>query len=165
MTSPSTPWRHLAVAQFGAGRADDAWKTLAMMVDQFPASKALPRTRLRLGEAALAAHQPDRAAEQFRLVPSQGDKEIEPALRLRALAGLGRALAELNKPGEAAQTFAAFLAMAPGDPIAPRSPWRRPARSKPPTKPATPSRPTSAMSRNDSPRPMRDSDLSWPEPG
>src|SRR5262249_46568468 len=58
---------HLAVAQLGVGRVDDAWKTLATLGERFPRSKALPPARLRLAEAALGAHQADRAAEQFRL--------------------------------------------------------------------------------------------------
>ena len=126
---------HLAAAQLGAGRADDAWKSLQTLADRFPASKVLPRTRVRLAESALAAHQPDRAAEQFRLVAGAGalkkgtdttppgSKEpklpVEPPLRNRALVGLGRALSELGKPTEAARSFAAFLEVAPTDPMAP----------------------------------------------
>jgi TolA-binding protein len=126
---------HLAVAQLGAGRADDAWKTLATLADRFPTSKALLRTRVRLAESALAAHQPDRAAEQFRLAADPGSSKegaggappapdgskqtIDSAVRIRALAGLGRALSDLGKPGEAARAFAAFLDMAPNDPMVP----------------------------------------------
>ncbi len=126
----------LAVAQFGAGKTDDAWKTLATLSDRFPSSKALRLARLRLAEAALAAHHPDRAAEQFRLVTSAeskgegaggdvaapspgGEKEgpsIDPSLRVRAFYGLGRALTELGKPGEAAEALAKALELAPGDP-------------------------------------------------
>ncbi len=126
---------HLAVAQVGAGRVDDAWKTLSTLADRFPNSKVLLRSRVRLAEAALASHQPDRAAEQFRLVADAGTSKegtvgalpspdgtkqtFDPALRTRALVGLGRALSDLGKPGEAAKAFAAFLDMAPGDPMAP----------------------------------------------
>jgi TolA-binding protein len=111
----------LAVAQLGAGRADDAWKTLAVLAERFPAGKALPRTRVRVAEAALAAHQPERAAEQFRLVvPSSPNGEgIDPAIQARALAGLGRALSDLKQPADAAKAFAAFLELAPDDPTAP----------------------------------------------
>ncbi len=43
---------HLAVAQLGSGRAAEAWKTLAVLVERYPRSEALPRARLRLAEAA-----------------------------------------------------------------------------------------------------------------
>ena len=59
---------HLAVARLGLGQLDEAWKTMADLAERFPRSQALAPTRLRLAEAALAAHQADRAAEQFRLV-------------------------------------------------------------------------------------------------
>jgi TolA-binding protein len=124
---------HLTAAQLGLGRAEEAWKTLGKLTAGFPHSKALPPARLRLAEAALAAHQLERAAEQFRAVagavldqgrPGAGvsnrsDKAPDPALRVRALAGLGRTLQELGKPAEAAAAFAAVLESAPADPLAP----------------------------------------------
>ena len=92
----------LVAAQLGAGRTEDAGKTLALLARQFPAGKALPRARLRIAEAALAARQFDRAVEQFHLVTGpvspaasapdgKSTTAIEPALRVRALAGLGHA--------------------------------------------------------------------------
>jgi TolA-binding protein len=127
---------HLAVAKIGAGRLADAWKDLGALADRFPQSKLLPATRLRLAEAALQAKESARAAEQFRLIvdfglqgsiadrPLNGDgrrrQPIDAAVRIRALAGLGRALNELNKPDEAATVFAKIVALAPGDPVAPR---------------------------------------------
>jgi len=123
---------HLAMARLGLGQPDDAWQTLAKLAARFPRSQALNATRLRLAEAALAAHHPDRAAEQFRLVagggsskeparPSAGKQNAatEPALRIRAWAGLGTALWQLGKPAEAASAFASALDLAPNDPIAP----------------------------------------------
>jgi len=123
---------HLAVARLGLGQADDAWKTMADLAVRFPRSPALSPTRLRLAEAALAAHRADRAVEQFRLVADSGTTKepvqrspgkqgapTEPALRIRALAGLGKALWELDKPAEAASAFAAVLDLAPDDPMAP----------------------------------------------
>ena len=125
---------HLAVAQLGAGRTEDAWKTLAALADRYPASKALPRARVRMAEAALAAHHPDQAAEQFRMVadtkaknvpdsgsarPDGSGASIDPSLQVRALTGLGRALTELGKPEEAAAAFARVLDLAPADPTAP----------------------------------------------
>ncbi|MFI5455916.1 MAG: tetratricopeptide repeat protein [Isosphaerales bacterium] len=122
----------LATARLALGQADDAWITLATLARRFPRSRALAPTRLRLAEAALAAHHAERAVEQFRLVaggatskepaqPSAGkqDAPADPALRIRAWAGLGKALWELAKPAEAASAFAAVLDLAPNDPIAP----------------------------------------------
>ena len=124
---------HLAAAQLGLGQLDEAWKTMADLAERFPHSRSLAPTRLRLGEAALAAHQAERAAEQFRLVAggeasaseprkTPGVKSTDPSgpsLRIRALTGLGKALRELGKPAEAAEAFAAVLELAPTDPVAP----------------------------------------------
>ena len=102
---------------------------LAKLGREFPESKSLPSARLRVAEAALAAHQAERAAEQFRLVvgalkqgsnaASKKDAKppdaVVPALDVRAYRGLGRALAELGKPSEAATAFDAAVALAPGD--------------------------------------------------
>jgi TolA-binding protein len=124
---------HLAMARLGLGKLDDAWTILARLSERFPRSKALAPTRLRLAETALAAGRADKAAEQFRLVaggetapsepaPAGTAKRADsgsPALRVRALAGLGRALWELGEPKEAASAFAAVLDLAPGDPTAP----------------------------------------------
>jgi len=123
---------HLAAAQLGLGQAEQAWKTLARLADGFPKSKALPMTRLRLAEAALAADQAPRAVEQFRLVldpardarqaPKPADPAVPPidvSLRPRALAGLGRALWRSGKPAEAAAVFTQFLETAPAEPTAP----------------------------------------------
>ena len=121
----------LVAAQLGAGRADAAAQTLANLARQFPDGKALPRARLRFAEAALAARTFDRAAEQFRLVAGTvqpGDRpraapgsatSVDRAVRVRALAGLGRALQELGRPAESASAFGAVLELAPNDPIAP----------------------------------------------
>jgi cellulose synthase operon protein C len=106
----------LAEARLGLGRPDDALKTLNVLVERFPKSKALAPTRLRLAEAELAAHHAKQAVALFRLV---ADDTIAPPLRIRALAGLGRALAEQGKPAEAASTFAALLKLAPDDRLAP----------------------------------------------
>ncbi len=120
----------LVAAQLGAGRTEDAGKTLALLARQFPAGKALPRARLRIAEAALAARQFDRAAEQFRLVTGpvspaasapdgKSTTAIEPALRVRALAGLGHALEGLGRSAEAAAAFGAVMDLAPSDPVVP----------------------------------------------
>jgi TolA-binding protein len=150
----------LAAAHLGCGQLDLAWKTLETLARRFPESKALPSTRIRLGEAALLAHQADRAAGQFRLVASTAlatserakskgrmsvpsaaaegasrermppvarvggpednpSPQVEAALQARAWSGLGKALAELGQPDQAAAAFAAFLALAADDPAAP----------------------------------------------
>ena len=124
---------HVAVAQLGLGQLDDAEKTVTSLAVRFPRTKVLAPTRLRLAEAELAAHRPDRACEQFRIVagversigkvPGTSDARktndsSETSLQIRALAGLGKSLWELGEPAEAAAAFAALLAKAPDDPIA-----------------------------------------------
>jgi len=121
---------HLVVARIGVDRLDDAGRTLATLADQFPHSKLLPPARVRLAEAALRAHQPQRALDQFRLVvdlePAKGTpagrpgQAVELPLRIRALAGLGRAFSDLGKPLDAATAFAQILELAPNDPVASR---------------------------------------------
>jgi TolA-binding protein len=125
----------LVAAQLGAGHPAEAEKALAAIVRQYPEGKTLPRARLRVAEAALASRQYDRAAEQFRQVAGSDRSRdashsdvgrggrpgavVDPALRVRALAGLGRTLMEMGRPAEAAAAFAAVLDLAPSDPIAP----------------------------------------------
>ncbi len=106
----------LVAARVGVKRLDEAARALETLARQFPRGKALPGARLRYAEAALTARQFDRAAEQFRLAGGlSGEKPkpggagvaaIEPAIRLRALVGLGRALEALGKHAEAAEAFA-----------------------------------------------------------
>jgi cellulose synthase operon protein C len=125
---------HVAVAQLGLGQLDDAAKTVDSLAARFPRTKVLAPTRLRLAEAELTAHRPEPACEQFRIVagidrsngelPGKSDSPKsndanEPSIQIRALAGLGKSLWELGKPAEAAAAFAALLAKAPNDPIAP----------------------------------------------
>jgi len=124
---------HLAMARLGLGQLDLAWKALDGLAERFPASRALAPTRLRWAEAALAAHQAQRAAAQFRLVvdvaarasgPPDGsggksNGPMEPSLRIRALFGLGKSLWEMGKPAEAAASFARALDLAPNGPAAP----------------------------------------------
>ena len=124
---------HLVAARLGLTEIDQAWKTMATFAERFPNSKALAPTRLRIAEAALAARDAERAAEQFRLVASalaspsepgrpsgaRSSDTTEPGLRVRALAGLGKALSELGKPADAAAAFGAVLEIAPLDQIAP----------------------------------------------
>jgi TolA-binding protein len=114
---------HLATAQLGLGKPEEAWKTLSQLTDRFPRSKVLPALRVRLGEAALDADQADRAAEQFRLVlgvepggealpgktNSATDLQSDPVVQIRAQAGLGRALWKLGKPADAAVILARAL--------------------------------------------------------
>ena len=124
---------HLVTARLGMGQPDDAWKMLARLSREFPQSKSLPPARLRVAEAALEAHQAERAAEQFKLVaaaskktapdapaPAAG-KPADPsalALEARAYRGLGKALEALDKPMEAAAAFEAALELAPAGPAA-----------------------------------------------
>jgi TolA-binding protein len=125
----------LVAAQLGAAHPGEADKALEALSRRYPDGKTLPRARLRVAEAALAARRYDRAAEQFRLVAGYdgpGDASgtrvnnngkpaaaVDPALRVRGLAGLGRTLQEMGRPAEAAAAFAALLELAPSDPAAP----------------------------------------------
>lgn len=106
----------LAEAQLGLARPDDALKTLNSLAERFPKSKALAPSRLRLAEAELAAHHAEQAATLFRLV---ADGTIASSLRIRALTGLGTALAEQGKAAEAALAFDSLLKLAPDDRLAP----------------------------------------------
>jgi TolA-binding protein len=108
---------HLAQAHLELGQPELASKDLDQLAERFPKSKSLPPTRLRLAEAALAAKQADRAAELFRLA-AEGD---DPALKPRALSGLGWASMEGGKPAEAAAAFGALLDTSPDDPLAPEA--------------------------------------------
>jgi TolA-binding protein len=105
---------HVAHAQLELGRPDEAAKTLEALATRFPKSKALPTTRLRLAEAALAAKQFDRAAGLFRLAADGAD----PAVKARARSGLGWSLLGLNKPADAALAFETLLKETPDDPLA-----------------------------------------------
>ena len=114
-----------AEAQLGLGRFGDALKTVDVLAERFPKSKALAPARLRLAEAELAAHHTEQAAALFRLVadvdlPSnlKPSNTITSSLRIRALAGLGKALAQQGKPAEAAETFTTLLKLAPDDRLA-----------------------------------------------
>ncbi len=123
-----TALAHLAAAQLGLNRFDDAWNSLAELEKRFPRSPSLAPCRLRLAEAALQAGKPERAAEQFRLLlmaaPDAAKKPAEPAaiaplLEARARVGLGRALWKLGKPADAATQFARFVDRFQNDAMAP----------------------------------------------
>jgi TolA-binding protein len=119
---------HLATAQIGQGRLDEAGKTLAQLVVRFPRSKTLAPTRERLAEAALDRNQLELARELFSLVLGHGEHDLatddrknaqpDPATRARAQVGLGRALWRLGKPAEAAAHFGDFLQQPANSPLA-----------------------------------------------
>jgi TolA-binding protein len=104
----------LVAAQLGAGHPADADRTLENLARRYPQGKTLPQARLRVAEAALAAKQFDRAAPLFRAGADSGDL----ALRVRAMAGLGRSLEALGRSAEAAAAFGSVLELAPADPTA-----------------------------------------------
>ncbi len=128
-----TALAHLATAELGLQHPDEAWKTLTLLADRFPRSKALPPTRLRVAEAALDAGRLETAAKQFQIVlnseqstprlPAAGGNPavapVESALQARARVGLGRALWRQGKPAEAANLFAQFLETSKGSAEAP----------------------------------------------
>ena len=105
---------HLAHAQLELGRPADARQTLERLQKRFPKSKALPTTRLRLAEAALAAKDYDRAVDLFR----QAAEGADPGLKARARSGLGWALLQTGKAADAAGAFEALLKDTPDDPLA-----------------------------------------------
>jgi TolA-binding protein len=106
---------HIAHAQLELGRRDDALATMEALATRFPGSKALPTTRLRLAEAMLEAKAYDRAAGLFRLASEGAD----PAVKARALSGLGWSLIRSGKPGEAVVAFESLINEMPDDPLAP----------------------------------------------
>jgi TolA-binding protein len=124
----------LVAAHLGAGHSTDAEKALETLTRQYPDGKAVARARLRVAEAALAARRYDRAVELFRMAADSGQQRegsrtganadaksagaVDPVLRVRALAGLGRALEALGRSAEAAEAFGAILDLAPADPAA-----------------------------------------------
>jgi TolA-binding protein len=120
----------LAIARLGLGDRDEARKAVEQLASRFPRSKVLASTRLRLAEAALDAGQAEEAAAQFRVVlgldpegkeiPESAPAATEDVVLLRGLAGLGRALWKLGKPGLAADMFGRFLDASADHPMAPQ---------------------------------------------
>jgi TolA-binding protein len=108
----------LALSRLRTGDTDGAWDALGRLEKLSPDSKTLASTRVALGESALEDGHFDRAAETLRRASEEGDG---PALRLRALSGLGWALLKGKKPAEAAEAFGTLLAQAPDDPLAPEA--------------------------------------------
>ena len=105
---------HLVMARLGLGQSMLPGRCWPVWRRSSPTSKSLPPARLRVAEAALEAHEAERAAEQFKLVAGRpeararpglrrsGAKHVDastPALQVRAYRGLGKALAELGKTG------------------------------------------------------------------
>ncbi len=97
---------------------DAAQKALDRLAEKFPKSKSLAPSRVRVAEAALSAKQYDKAAAQFRKAVGE---TTDPALASRARVGLGWALLDGGKPGEAAEALDGFLASSPDDPLAPEA--------------------------------------------
>jgi len=111
----------IAQAEAALGRPDEADAALARLASAFPASPALPPTRLRLAESALAAKQFDRAAGLFRPSAGAGNATI----RGRALSGLGWALLQGGHPAEAADAFGRLVEAMPDDPLAAEAAFAR----------------------------------------
>ena len=113
-----TAYAHLIHAKVELGELDAAVETLGRLTERFPKSKSVGAGRVRVAEAALAAKQFDRAAEQFRLAIDAP----EPLVAARARMGLGYTSLESGKPEEAAAAFGAYLASAAKvDPLAPEA--------------------------------------------
>ena len=105
---------YLALSRQELGQSDGAAAALARLAKDWPASDALPRTRLILAEAAFDAKRYEDAQAAFRAVLDGGD----PKWKVRALSGLGWAQLQGGKPIEAAASFADLLSSAPADPLA-----------------------------------------------
>ncbi|HEX8200605.1 MAG TPA: tetratricopeptide repeat protein, partial [Isosphaeraceae bacterium] len=108
---------YLAIARAELGQADASRQALDRLAARFPKSPALARTRLRLAETALARKQFAAAAELF----SPAAQADDPALRPRALSGLGWSRLQDGHPAEAAEAFDALLKDFPADPLAPEA--------------------------------------------
>lgn len=106
----------LAISHQELGANDASKASLERLETDFPESKVLVPTWVRLGETALAAKDHGRAVELLKKASSKpGD---DPELEGRARSGLGWALLEQEQPGEAARVFAALLEDRPEDPHA-----------------------------------------------
>ncbi len=110
---------HLATARLELGQTEAAEAIAATLAERFPASKALAPTRLRLAGKAAADRRFDAAANGFRQALSAAEQASDRALVTRARSGLGWALLEGGKPGDAAEVFGTLLADAPQDSLAP----------------------------------------------
>jgi TolA-binding protein len=107
----------VAQSQWELGQHDKAVETLNRLATSFPRSETLPPARLRLAESALSAKEYDRAGELFRLAADAAP----PALKPRALSGLGWSLLQGGHPAEAAPVFATLVEQSPDDPLAPEA--------------------------------------------
>jgi TolA-binding protein len=112
---------YLAVAhhELGDEAASDA--ALDRLAREWPESEDLPRVRLRLGEAALKAEKPERAAALFRPVAEGPVGEWSAQAR----SGLGWALVGLDQAAEAASAFGSSVEAAPDGPYAAEAAYMR----------------------------------------
>lgn len=107
---------YLVQARLELNDAEAASKALDRLAADFPKSKVLAASRLRMGESALKAKQFDQAIERFRQAAES--PEAEPAVSARARLGLGWAQLDGGHPADAASAFAAFIEARPDDPLA-----------------------------------------------
>ena len=110
--SPITRWRIWPWRGSATGKLDDAWKTLANLAATLPAQPGARPHSAAAGRGRAGC--PSRRASRRAVPPGRRIgataatrrprrrprpiKPIEPALRVRAWAGLGKALVELGKP-------------------------------------------------------------------
>lgn len=109
---------YLAVARQKLGQDNASQHALERLAADFPKSKILFQTRLALGEAALDAGVFERAMP---LLGAAVESAPEPALKARALWGLGWSQLESKEPAKAVASFTALLGAAPKDPLAPEA--------------------------------------------
>jgi TolA-binding protein len=112
---------YLAVAEHELGHAEGEQSALDQLARDWPESDDLVRVRVRLGEAALEAKDPARAAELLRPVAEGPAGPFAP----RARSGLGWALVDLDRPAEAAAAFASAVEADPRGPLAAEAAFMR----------------------------------------
>ena len=104
--------RALAWCAWERGVIDETIKRARFFLERYGDDTAAPEVHVLLGEALLETDDPRTALAAFRAAlrdPEQG---------AAALRGAGFALAALNKPAEAAQSFGSVLQRYPGSPLA-----------------------------------------------
>lgn len=98
----------LAISQWETGKKAESAKTLKQLETDFPKSKTLVPTALRLGESALEAKELAQAAAWLELVSRQADAV---PVRARAYTSLGYVYSEMKRPADSAKAFATAAEM------------------------------------------------------
>ncbi len=108
---------HLAHAQISRDKPVEARKALDRLEKDFPQSKVLATTQLRLAQAAIEAKDYDRAI----VLAKRATEAVDPSTQDQAKSALGWAYFSANRPEEAAQAFDELLKASPDSALAPES--------------------------------------------